>query len=115
MPHRRSHGPRVESKLVGTALCEEVPFEEHAIPFAELKDGTQKLAVTLGCLRPENGIVGQPFEYPRALWQSGNLNRHLCLLGPTILHNGRTSQCRPFRTHLLAGAQEDHRDHEGGG
>lgn len=38
MPDRRHHDPHVERKLVGAALLEEVPLEEHAGPLAELND-----------------------------------------------------------------------------
>jgi hypothetical protein len=30
MPHGRHHDPHIEGKLVGAALLEELPFEEHA-------------------------------------------------------------------------------------
>ncbi len=39
MPDGRHHDPHIEGKLVGAALLEEVPFEEHAGPFTELNDG----------------------------------------------------------------------------
>lgn len=39
MPHSRHHDPHIKRKLISTALREEVPFEEHAGPLAELNDG----------------------------------------------------------------------------
>ncbi len=38
MPDRRHHYPHIEGKLIGTALLEELPVEEHAGPLAELND-----------------------------------------------------------------------------
>lgn len=39
MPDGGHHDPHVERELVGTALLEKLPVEEHAGPLAELKDG----------------------------------------------------------------------------
>ena len=39
MPDGRHHDPHIEGKLVGAALLEELPLEEHAGPLAELNDG----------------------------------------------------------------------------
>ena len=36
MPNRRHHDPEVEGNLISAGLREEVAFEEHAGPFAEL-------------------------------------------------------------------------------
>ena len=39
MQDGRHHDPHIEGKLVGAALLEELPLEEHAGPLAELNDG----------------------------------------------------------------------------
>jgi hypothetical protein len=38
MPDRGHHDPHIEGKLVGTALLEELPLQEHAGSLAELND-----------------------------------------------------------------------------
>ena len=38
MPDGSHHDAEVKGKLVGAALLEELPLEEHAGPFAELND-----------------------------------------------------------------------------
>ena len=39
MPYCRHHDPHIEGELVGAALLEEVPLEEHAGSLAELNNG----------------------------------------------------------------------------
>ena len=39
MPDSRHHDAEVEGELVGAALLEEIPLEEHAGSLAELNDG----------------------------------------------------------------------------
>ena len=39
MPDGDHHDPHIEGKLVGAALLEELPLEEHARPLAKLHDG----------------------------------------------------------------------------
>lgn len=39
MPNSRHHDAEVEGELIGAALLEEFPLQEHAGPLAELNDG----------------------------------------------------------------------------
>lgn len=51
MPDRRHHDPHIEGKLVGAALLEELAFEEHAGPLAELNDRARHALVSEGKMR----------------------------------------------------------------
>ena len=51
MPHRRHQHPHVKCKLIGAALLEELPLEEHAGALAELDDGAGHAFLPEGKMR----------------------------------------------------------------
>lgn len=79
MPDGRHHDPHIEGKLVGAALLEELSFEEHAGPLAELNDGACHALVPEGKMRrgiERDGVkVGHMTDLVRPL-RTGVLTSH---------------------------------------
>jgi hypothetical protein len=86
MPDGRHYDPHVERKLVGAALLEEVPLEEHAGSSEKLGQSSSACSH----LRPEYLVVSQPIEYQSPFRQRRQLIGQLPLLYPTVFDNRRT-------------------------
>jgi hypothetical protein len=86
MPDGRQHYAHIEGKLVGAALLEEVPLEEHA-------GSSDKLRQSSGAspnLRPEHLVVSQPIDYQSPFRQRSQLIGQLPLIFPTVFDDQRT-------------------------